>query len=173
MAMARRDWAVAIEVLQQLIEVPGERRARHMQQLVGLYRRTFDKEQALHWIAQWKTVAPAQIRPWQEESMVHKEDGDYSTAIDVLRKAVSRFTDEKGLRAELARLYQEAGQLAEAERMYWQLYESTDDMTARMGWVAQLASLAERQGTTAALLAHFDELHQENAQAVAPLLAMG
>ena len=57
----------------------------------------------------------------------------------------------------LASYYQEAGKAADAERIYWNLYEESEDIGAKIRWASSLAIVAEREGKIDRLVEQFEE----------------
>lgn len=168
----RNEWTRSAEVMRQLIDLPKGRRSNNLQNLITLYQRGQNYTEALKWIEEWKKVSPGSSQPWLEQAKILATDGKTDEAIQVLRKASSRFEDEEAPQTMLALYYQQQGKTADAERIYWNLYDESEDVGAKLRWVGNLASVATQQGQIDQLIERFEDRHRSNRASIAPLLAI-
>lgn len=172
LAAARRNWQAAIAAMRRVIDLPDGRKSGNVRQLVEYLERDYQIEEALVWIEQWKKLAPGSISPWISESRLQLLDGKSDVAIETLRRASIEFPDNLDIRSRLAQLYTDSGKLADAERIYWQQYEETESLDAKIRAIGRLAELAESQGRVDHLVEQFDERRRNNRLSIEPLLAL-
>ncbi|MEZ5324354.1 MAG: hypothetical protein R3F19_04755 [Verrucomicrobiales bacterium] len=168
----RRDYESAAQAAVRLVETPGGRRTANVQKVVELYQSSGNLDKALEWLPEWKKLSPGSTASWLTEARLLADVGKNSEAIDVLRRASQQFEGNEDVRSALARMYADEGKLADANRMYMQLYEEGKDTSSKLRWVQQLASTAEMQGKSDALLEQFEERKRSNRSSLVPLLAL-
>ncbi|MBN2217792.1 MAG: tetratricopeptide repeat protein, partial [Pirellulales bacterium] len=168
----RREWAQAAEATRRMLELAGGHKSLHVRRLVELYEQDYQIDEALKWVETWKRLSPGATTPWLAQARLLELQGDQDAAQEALRNAVQRFDKDEDLRARLAQSYQSAGKVRDAERVYWQLYEKSGDVGDRLRWAAELAKLAEREGTIARLVENFQQRHRGNRRSIVPLLAL-
>ncbi|MEM7383776.1 MAG: tetratricopeptide repeat protein, partial [Verrucomicrobiota bacterium] len=168
----RRNWAEAAKTAIQLFSLPNGRKSANAQKAVEFFKQAGQPDKALEWIPEWKKLSPGSTQPWFTEARIFMEQGKNRQAIAVLRQASQQFEDQDDVTALLADAYADAGQDANAERLYRQLYENTEDTSVRLGYVSDLALLAEKQGKQSRLIEQFEERRQNNRQSILPLLAL-
>lgn len=168
----RHDWTGAARVLERLVADPAGRSPVRLRELAELHQRRGDGEAALRWITEWKRIATADHQPWLMEARIHRDRFDHPEAVSSLKAAAVRFPDQQDIRIALAEAFEASGRSDDAHRVYRQLYEQTEDLQQRLGWVRRLAELAEAEGTTDELVARFRERREGNRSSVAPLLAL-
>lgn len=162
----------AIASLRKIIELPEGRKTVHLRRLVGLLERNDDVVAALEAVEDWKRMAPGDQAAWKRRAELLASNGEADQAVLELRRMVGKFGAEEESRALLAAALLEANEHRSAQRIYEQLYEEGEDLTTKLKWVAELAKVAQREGTLDDLLADFERRKRENSQSVAPLLAL-
>lgn len=172
LARRRNDWETAIAATRRLINLPDGRQSRNVRQLIEFYERAYQIDEALEWVPEWKKLSPGSTSPWLTEARLQQISGDQDLAIETLREAAREFDDASDVRARLASLYTQAGMLADAERMYWRDYEESDEITAKLRAVEQLARVAQQRGKTAKLVESFEERRRDNRESIEPLMAL-
>ncbi|MEX0885620.1 MAG: tetratricopeptide repeat protein [Phycisphaeraceae bacterium] len=168
----RRDWAAAAATLEQLADEPGGRQPRHLRELVQLYGRLDQTDNALRWTQTWKEVSPQSPAPWLAEAKLLIGTGQVEQGLATMRVAVRRFEGEPDVRAELARLYREQGRFPDAQRHYQRLYEQTEEVTRKLVWVAAMAEVASRHGAERELVERFEQRRDRDRRNIVPLLAL-
>ena len=168
----REDWKAAADATKQLLSESEGRKSAFLRDMVGLYRRAQIPEEAQKWIPEWKKASPGSVEPWIVESSMHREAGESDAATEVLRTAARKFEDDVEIRAELAASYAESGKNDDARRIYMNLFENSDQLSGKIRWIGQLATLARNDGKTDQLIEEFRERRRNNRQSVAPLLAL-
>jgi len=168
----RGNWSAAAAATKRLLELSGAGKAQHVRRLVELYERDNQPEEALKWTETWKRLSPGSTDPWFSEARLLQLQGKEDEALGALRKAVQRFDKDDDLRAALAQAYNSAGKYREAERVYRQLFENTEDAAEKLRWVAELADIAQSEGTVPRLLEEFEQRRRTNRRSIVPLLAL-
>ena len=166
------NWAQAADATRRLLELSGGRKSQYVRRLVELYERDSQIDEALKWVETWKRVSPGGTIPWLTEARLRQLQGKTDEAQNTLRKAIQRFENDDDLRVQLAETYQEAGKLRDAMQVYWQLYEKAADVADKLRWTAELAKLAEREGTVPHLVDDFQQRQRNNRGSIVPLLAL-
>ncbi|WP_294396713.1 hypothetical protein [Prosthecobacter sp.] len=169
---SRQDWLRATEEAEKLIAMPLGRNSTNIQRLVDLTERSGKPDQALKWVAEWKTLSPGSASPWLREARLMQLNGKGREALKVLQAAVRKFEDDEAVADSLASAYIEQGQMTDAERVYLSLFEKEDKPDAKMRWVGTLARLASDRGQLKALTEKFLERQRTNRADAAPWLAL-
>jgi tetratricopeptide (TPR) repeat protein len=169
---SRQDWLRATAEAEKLIAMPQARNSTNLQRLVDLAERAGKPDQALKWVADWKTLSPGSSSPWLREARLLQSDGKSRDALKVLLAAVRKFEDDETVADALASAYTEMGQMSDAEKIYLSLFEKEDKPEEKMRWVATLARLANDRGQLKALTEKFLERQRTNRADAAPWLAL-
>jgi len=169
---SRQDWLRAMQEAEKLIAMPQGRNSTNLQHLVDLAERTAKPDQALKWVAEWKTLSPGSASPWLREAKLLQLNGKGREALKVLQAATRKFEDDESVADALASGYIEQGQISDAERVYLSLFEKEDKPDAKMRWVATLARLASDRGQLKALTEKFLERQRTNRADASPWLAL-
>ncbi len=168
----RGDADAAIAVLTRLADTPEGKKAAYFKDLSDLQQRAGQSVAALATVERWKLAAPGDKSAWIAASRLLRETGKLDDAVRTLRQAVGRFDGDADLAASLAALHTESGQTADAEAIYWKLYDDAQSPGDQARWAAQLAQLAQRTATTAALEEKLRERARSNRRALGPILAL-
>lgn len=168
----RHDWTRAAETLQQLIALPGGKRSVYVRQLVDLYTRSLQIDEAQKWLPQWKRLSPGSASPWLHEAKLHQMVGDDATALEVLRRGAQQLDGKVELLVALASAYSDVGKLKDAKRIYWKLYQRTDDINGKLRWVSSLAQVAMETGQLSQLIESFQERSRNSRTNIEPRLAL-
>ncbi len=168
----RQDWLRAYEETQKLAAMPGGRTSGNVQRLAELAERNGHSDEALKWIADWKTLSPGSIQPWLSEARLLRLNGRLRESLQLLRSAARKFEDDEAVADTLATAYAELGQLADAERIYLGKFEDAEEPRDKMRWVASLARMASDRGQLAALTEKFRERQRTNRNDANPWLAL-
>ncbi|MBN8420372.1 MAG: hypothetical protein J0L73_15745 [Verrucomicrobia bacterium] len=169
---SRQDWLRATEEAEKLIAMPQGRNSTNIQRLVDLSERSGKPDQALKWVAEWKTLSPGSASPWLREAKLLQLSGKGREALKVLQTATRKFEDDDSVADALASGYIEQGQMSDAERVYLSLFEKEDKPEEKMRWVATLARLASDRGQLKALTEKFLERQRTNRADASPWLAL-
>lgn len=169
---SRGELESAIASLRAIIELPEGRKTVHVRRLVGLLESSDDLPGALKAVDDWKRMAPGDQAAWTRRAELLSSHGEPDKAVLELRRMIGKFGAEEDSRAKLAGALLEANEHRSAQRIYVQLYEEGEDLTTKLKWVGELAKVAQREGTLDDLLADFERRKRENANSVAPLLAL-
>jgi tetratricopeptide (TPR) repeat protein len=169
---SRQDWLRAAEEAEKLIAMPQGRNSTNVQRLVELAERTGKTDQALKWVAEWKTLSPGSASPWLREAKLLQFDGKGREALKVLQAAVRKFDDDEAVADALASGYISQGQMGDAERIYLALFEKEEKPEDKMRWVGTLARIANDRGQLKALTERFLERQRTNRADAAPWLAL-
>lgn len=169
---SHQDWAKAAETLRRVLELPGGRSSGNLQRMVELSRRALQPEQALTYIAEWKTVSPGAVAPWITEARVHEDLLHPEAALKALRLALRKFPDAADVAAACATACLNAGQAEEAERIYLAMYEKTTDPASRLRMLAPLAKAAQSHDGLPKLLQNFVQRQKQNRVSAYPWLAL-
>ena len=170
--VGRQDWSSAAAAAQQLLEMPGGRKSVNVRRLVELHVRSGEDKSALKWIAEWKRLSPGSILPWLQESSLLERIGDYKESINVMRSATRAFPDEPDLFAQLAKKYLNNGQHVDAQRIYWRQYDDAENLSDKLRWAEQLASVASNYGQMSELLEKLKERKKNNPKSIGVLLSI-
>jgi tetratricopeptide (TPR) repeat protein len=169
---SRQDWLRATEEAEKLMVMPQGRNSTNIQRLVDLSERSGKPDQALKWVAEWKTLSPGSASPWLREAKLLQLSGKGREALKVLLAATRKFEDDEFVADALASGYIEQGQMSDAERVYLSLFEKEDKPEDKMRWVGILARLASERGQLKALTDKFLERQRTNRADAAPWLAL-
>ncbi|MCX6848798.1 MAG: hypothetical protein NTY98_07745 [Verrucomicrobia bacterium] len=169
---SRQDWLRATEEAEKLMAMPQGRNSTNLQRLVDLSERSGKPDQALKWVAEWKTLSPGSASPWLREAKLLQLSGKGREALKVLLAATRKFEDDESVADALASGYIEQGQMSDAERVYLSLFEKEDKPEDKMRWVGILARLASERGQLKALTDKFLERQRTNRADAAPWLAL-
>lgn len=169
---SRQDWLRATEEAEKLLAMPQGRNSTNIQRLVDLSERSGKPDQALKWVAEWKTLSPGSASPWLREARLLQLSGKGREALKVLQAATRKFEDDESVADALASGYLEQGQMSDAERVYLSLFEREDKPEDKMRWVGILARLAGERGQMKALTDKFLERQRTNRADAAPWLAL-
>ncbi|MEM1442753.1 MAG: tetratricopeptide repeat protein, partial [Verrucomicrobiota bacterium] len=170
--VSRNDWKPAAAEMEKIVNLPEGRRSNDIERLIDLHRRALDFDKALEWIEEWKKISPGASRPWILEANTLYEKGEVDDAILVLRQAANQFEDDDEPRTLLASYFSQQGKHEDAERIYWNLYEESEEVAAKIRWATSLAMAAEANGKVDALLEKFEERRKNNETSIAPLLSI-
>ncbi|WP_184204770.1 tetratricopeptide repeat protein [Prosthecobacter dejongeii] len=168
----RQEWKRAAEVLAQVMQLPGGMTSDRAQQLARLHRRTGAFDEALTALAEWKKISPGAVQPWLEESSILMEQGKQTAALDVLRAASRKFSEDKEILSTLASALASAGKMEEARIAYMALYEETEDPVARLRFLTPLAQMTQYAGTLPRLIEDFQQRQRQNRASPLPWLAL-
>ncbi len=168
----RQEWKRAAEVLAQVMQLPGGMTSDRAQQLARLHRRTGAFDQALAALAEWKKLSPGAVQPWLEESGILMERGKQTAALDVLRAASRKFSEDHDVLSTLADALASAGKMEEARLLYMALYEQTEDPVARLRFLTPLAQMTQYAGTLPRLIEDFQQRQRQNRASPLPWLAL-
>lgn len=168
----RQQWEQAAEVLTQILQLPEGRTSDHVQQLAQLQRRLMQHDKALASLQEWKGLAPGSVQPWLEEHSILLEMARQSAALDVLRAASRKFSDNADVMSSLANALAMAGRTEEARDAYLALYEQTEDPVARLRFLTPLAQMAQSTGKLPQLLEDFQQRQRQNRGSALPWLAL-
>ncbi len=166
------DWLKAAQTLQHALDLPGGRTSSSLQRLVDLYRRALQPEQALKYIAEWKTFSPSAVQPWLTEARVLEELFRPEASLKVLRQALRKFPDATEVATACATACLNVGQAAEAERIYLSIYEKTTDTASRLRQLSPLALAAQSHDGLANLVQNFEQRQKQNRVSAYPWLAL-
>ncbi|WP_395751398.1 hypothetical protein [Prosthecobacter sp.] len=169
---SRQDWLGASAEAEKLIAMPQGRTSTNLQRLVDLAERAGKPDQALKWVADWKTLSPGSSSPWLREAKLLQLDGKGREALKVLQAAARKFADDEAVADSLASAYTELGQMSDAEKIYLSLFEKEDKPEDKMRWVGTLARLANDRGQLKALIEKFIDRQRTNRADAAPWLAL-
>ncbi|MCX6853312.1 MAG: hypothetical protein NTV80_00230, partial [Verrucomicrobia bacterium] len=169
---SRQDWLRAYDEAQKLLTTPGGRTSNNVQRLAELAERNGKSDEALKYIADWKTLSPGSVQPWLSEARLLRLNGKVRESLQLLRSAVRKFEDDEAVADTLATAYAELGQLTDAERIYLSRYEESEKPEDKMRWVASLARMASERGQLKALTEKFQERQRTNRSDAAPWLAL-
>ncbi len=169
---SRGELEKAIVALRAIIELPEGRKTVHVRRLVGLLESSDNLQGALKAVDDWKRMAPGDQAAWTRRAELLSNNGEPDKAVLELRRMIGKFGAEEDSRAQLAAALLEANEHRSAERIYKQLYEEGDDLAVKLKWVGELAKVAKKEGTLDELLEDFERRKRENANSVAPLLAI-
>ena len=168
----RQDWLRALPEAEKLFGMPAGRTAGNAQRLASLAERNGKSDVAQKWLGEWKTLSPGAMQPWLDEARLLRLMGKTRESLALLRAAARKFEDDESVASALAAAYAELGQLADAERIYLTRFEETEDLQAKMSWVASLARMAEERGQLKALTEKFLERQRTNRADAGPWLAL-
>jgi tetratricopeptide (TPR) repeat protein len=168
----RGEWANAADATRRLFELSGGRQSQYVRKLVELYERDSRLDEALKWVETWKRLSTGATTPWLTEVRLLKLQGKENDSLATLQKAIQRFEEDEELKVQLAQAFQDTGKPRDAERVYWQLYEKTNDAGNKLRWAAELAKLAQREGTVSRLVESFRQRSHNNRDSMVPLLAL-
>lgn len=168
----RQDWAGAAEALALGMQLPGGMTSDRAQQLARLHRRTLAYDKALTALAEWKKLSPGAVQPWLEESAILMEQAKQSAALDVLRAASRKFSDDTDVMSTLAAALAAAGKMEEARTSYMALYEQTEDPVAKLRFLTPLAQMSQYSGALPRLLEDFQQRQRQNRASALPWLAL-
>ena len=168
----REDWKAAADSTKILLARSAGRKSAFLREMVALYRRAQLPEEARRWIPEWKTVSPGSTEPWVVEASMLREEGKPDAATEILRIAARKFEDDVDIRNELASRYVEVGKSDDARRIYLNLFENSDQLSDKIRWIGQIASIARNDGKMDQLIDEFRERRRNNRQSIAPLLAL-
>lgn len=169
---SHQEWVKATQTLQRMLDQPGGRTSSTLQRMVDLSRRALQPEQALKYIAEWKTVSPGAVHPWLLEARVLEDLFRPEAALKVLRLALRKFPDASDVAAACATACLDAGQAEEAERIYLAAYEKAPDPASRLRMLAPLANAAQSHGGLPALVQNFVQRQKQNRVSAYPWLAL-
>lgn len=169
---SRQDWLRATQEAEKLMAMPQGRNSTNIQRLVDLSERSGKPDQALKWVAEWKTLSPGSASPWLREAKLLQLSGKGRDALKVLQAATRKFEDDESVADALASGYIEQGQMSDAERVYLSLFEKEEKPEDKMRWVGILARLASERGQLKALTDKFLERQRTNRADAAPWLAL-
>ncbi len=169
---ARQDWTQAATELEKLVAMPGGRDSQNVQRLAMTKERAGDLEGSLKWIAEWKTLSPGAVTPWTQEAGVLTGLGKPKDAVQVMRAAARKFSDNDEVTGALAAACYGAGQYPEGERIYLSLYEKEEKPADKIRWVGALAQASQAQGLLDKLTVKFQERQRTNRSDASPWLAL-
>ena len=166
-------WDEAAKAAEALLEASGKKDTALYRDLTELSGRAGRAEDALKWAGAWKQLSPGIVAPWLAEAKWLRSAGREAEAMQSLRRAVSRFPQDKAtVLRQLAELQRKTGYPSEAARNYWKLYEESQSRSERLGWVAQLHEIARGRGAVENLIGKFEARRQSNASSLAPLFSL-
>lgn len=168
----RQQWLAAAAVTRQRLELPDGQRSARVRELVDLYTRVGEYEQALDAIPLWRRLSPGSIVSWRREAALHQMLGRVEAALATLRTATQRFPDNVELLTTLAQSYVDNSRYDEAEHLYWRLYEQSTDLAGKLRWIAQLANLAQLRDQPQRLIDALNALRRDDRSDVVPYLAL-
>lgn len=167
----RRDWIQAARSMESLISQAG-RRPDLIRDLIGLYEKSGQYEEALKWVQVWEKVSPASAAPRQRHARLLHDLGRNDEAIKILDSAGREFAGDAEVLLDQAKLYAATGQADEAQRIYWRLYENADNTTEKLRYMRSLAEVAGQLGKRAQVVERLRRQALANRTAVVPLLAL-
>ncbi|MEM6853032.1 MAG: tetratricopeptide repeat protein [Planctomycetota bacterium] len=135
--------AAAADILETFVERPGNIRSVLVRELIDLYSRDLRTDQALAWVERWKQASPGSVSPWLQQAALLAGEGKDPAALETLQTASRRFPDDLSVSTALADAFTNAGRTNDAARIYWNLYDQADSISAKLPWVAKLATLTQ------------------------------
>ncbi len=129
-------------------------------------------EQALKYLAEWKTLSPTAVQPWLTEARILEETFHPEASLKVLRLALRKFPDATEVATACATACLNVGQSAEAERIYLAIYEKTTDPASRLRQLGPLALAARSHDGLPKLIENFTQRQKQNRASAYPWLAL-
>jgi len=168
----RRDWSLAAKKTEALLARTGMRDSLYVRELVDLYRKDANYEQALAWIPAWKKTSPGNAQAWLTESQLLSDLGREADAISVLRRADQKFEGRPEILSHLANLYTHTDRTGDAQRIYWRLYENASDMSDKIRWIRDMGYAAQVDGSREGIIDKLQERKRDNPSSIVPCLAL-
>ena len=172
-------WAEAAHLLKPLAtdEESGELRIRYVRELVDTLDKAQNIPDALAWIARWKQQAPQNLEVWKKEIGIRLRHR--AGAIEVLRSAVHRFSNDLELLSQYADVCIQYHHPSDAEVAYWKLYEL--DKANSLKWIQKLHALEGRyrgmpahdaEPSSSGIRRRLEQRRASNPNSVEPLIAL-
>ncbi|SKA86348.1 hypothetical protein SAMN02745166_01285 [Prosthecobacter debontii] len=168
----RQDFTRAQETLAEVMRLPTGLTSDHTRQMVKLCRLSQSYDQAMVAIADWKKLSPGAVQPWLEEAGILMEQANQNAALDVLRTASRKFSDNLEVMEALANELANGGKTQEAYSAYMALYEQTEDPIARLRLLYPLAQMSSVTGGLPRLLEEFQKRQRQNRASALPWMAL-
>jgi len=107
----RQHWEEAAKVTEEFLATSKSRNSILFKDLVLLYKRANQLENALHWIERWKAVSPTSLAPWFSEVDIYQLKNESPQVVETLRLASRRFEDNEEFKSMLAQSYTEISEI--------------------------------------------------------------
>jgi tetratricopeptide (TPR) repeat protein len=167
-----KQWEQAADCTKKLIALKGTQNSAYIRELINLYEKAGQWRLALDWIPAWKNASSGSTEPYLTESGILRKLNEVDTAVEQLRAANQVFDDNKDILTELASLYRLSNHSAEAYRIIWRLYDEADDVSDKLDYIRELASISRNMGNIDALIEKLQEQRSNNRTSTVPLLAL-
>lgn len=148
----------AVEQLSQLAREDVRNRIQHTRQLVELYMRQTQYDQAQDAARKLVEQSPANLDAYRLQASVAFRTRQVDEGLEALRRAVRVAPRDVRMRRELAVALADNRQLPESLDHYWRCFELTEDLATRRSLSITLVEVARRAGRTQELL---DRLRQQ------------
>ena len=168
----RGQFTQAADVLNTLIERPGNTRSVLLRELINLYALAARTDDALATVERWKQASPGSVSPWLQQATLLKDAGKQPAALAALQTASRRFPDDVSVSTVLAETYGVMGRTADAARVYWKLYDASESTAAKLPWIGKLTTLTRFTDGGDAVIAQLEARRNQDRNSAEPHLAL-
>lgn len=165
----RHHWAQAAQNMERLIQQMGQPPTDLVRDLIGLYQKAHQYEQAIQWVQTWQSLAPSSVDPRLCHARLLQDMGQEEEAIGVLAETAREFDGNPEVLRQQAKLYVAQERYPEAERLYWRLYDTSESTTDQLQAIRHLSEIAKQTGRLDELI---DKLKHQQRNSTAPLLGL-
>jgi predicted Zn-dependent protease len=166
------EYVEAAETFKTLLKRDPKARAVVYKQLIGLYERADDQQEALKWAARLKREFPDSAISWMLLARLQEQIGEPAEAIKTLGRAAYRFPENDELRRQMVSAYSRKGDMRGAINICWKILRQSRDPGAKLGMITQIYRLSNTENLKAALQSRLKLQMKNNPKDAFPLLAL-
>lgn len=128
--------------MKELLKHDNKSRAMVYKQLISLYERADNKEDAVKWASKLKREFPDSVMSWIIFARLQEQTGKPENAIKTLGRAVYRFPDNDELQRQLVSAYSSKGDLRGAINICWKILRQSKSPGAKLGMITRIYQLS-------------------------------
>ena len=167
------EYIKAADALKELLKHDNKSRAMVYKQLISLYERADNKEDAVKWASKLKREFPDSVMSWIVFARLQEQTGKAENAIKTLGRAVYRFPDNDELQRQLVSAYSSKGDLRGAINICWKILRQSKSPGVKLGMITRIYQLSRSSDSLKNSLQSRLKLQMKNnPKDIFPLLAL-
>ena len=166
------EYTKAADALKQLLKRDSKARAIIYRQLINLYKRADNKQEAIKWAAKLKGEFPDSVTSWMIFARLQEQNSKPEEAIKTLGRAMFRFPDNDELQRQLVSAYSSKGDMRGAINICWKILRQSNNLGGKLGMVTRIYRLSRTDDLKNSLTSRLKLQMKNNPKDIFPLLAL-